>query len=33
VLARIDPRDFDIRLHGQGQLEEMRASLLRAEND
>jgi len=34
VLARIDPRDFDIGLRqAQGQLEETRASLLRAESD
>ena len=34
VLARIDPRDFDIGLRqAQGQLEETRAAALRAESD
>jgi RND family efflux transporter MFP subunit len=34
VLARIDPRDFDVGLRqAQGQLEETRASVLRAESD
>jgi len=34
VLARIDPRDYDVGLRrAQGQLEETRASVLRAESD